>query len=287
MQKAFRETKIRGSIQFPYKIYTSLIPEHFSSFPMHWHDDFEIIWVKSGHLWINIQSKLYLCGPEDILIIPPKYIHSIKQYKKESAHYCNMIFKFSLLEQDTDSWIYKKYFSQFINEPLFESVYFPGGSENQKKLKPFTNILYEARHSFDSSEMKIKAALYNFLDEVKNLLVPETENFKTTKREISRLKPVFSFVEENFSENLTVDHMAETACLSRSHFMTVFKKVTGQTFVNYVNTIRLENAKRMILETDKSILEISEDCGFNNFSYFIRTFKKQYGKTPLSIRKNQ
>lgn len=50
MPVAFRETIIRGSLEFPYKLYSSLIPEFFRNFPMHWHDEFEIIWVRDGHV---------------------------------------------------------------------------------------------------------------------------------------------------------------------------------------------------------------------------------------------
>lgn len=287
MPVAFRETIIRGSLEFPYKLYSSLIPEFFRNFPMHWHDEFEIIWVRDGHVWINIQSKVYLCSPEDIIIIPPKFIHSFRQYKDEPCRYYNAVFSLEILEPNSDSIISKKYFNFLFDNPLFKEIYFPLGHETHTALKPFVKILYDTRHSFNDSEMKIKSALYMYMDIICRLYTSDSNLFKPNYKIISRIKTVLNYVNQNYNKDLTVNEMAQLACLSNSHFMTTFKKITGQTFISYLNLVRLENSKKLISETELSILQISEECGFHNFSYFIRAFKKQYGKTPLCIRKKQ
>ncbi|MCI6732887.1 MAG: AraC family transcriptional regulator, partial [Lachnospiraceae bacterium] len=65
-----------------------------------------------------------------------------------------------------------------------------------------------------------------------------------------------------------------------------FKKISGVSPVNYLIQLRIEQAKRMLKESNLTILEISMECGFNNTSYFIRQFRKYTGKTPREYRRN-
>ena len=72
------------------------IPEFLRSFPLHWHEEFEIIWIESGSACFQVNSEHYFCSKGDILVIPPNCIHDIKQHENECAGYFNILFKFQL-----------------------------------------------------------------------------------------------------------------------------------------------------------------------------------------------
>ncbi|MBO6129158.1 MAG: helix-turn-helix transcriptional regulator [Pseudobutyrivibrio sp.] len=78
--------------------------------------------------------------------------------------------------------------------------------------------------------------------------------------------------------------MAKLIGFSESHFMRFFKEAFGVSFVTYLNDYRLSMAARMLLSTEESVLEISQQVGFENLSHFNRQFKRKYGKTPREYR---
>ena len=98
------------------------------------------------------------------------------------------------------------------------------------------------------------------------------------------MKTVLKYVENHYTEKLTIDDMAELTYYSKSHFMKFFKKTMGTSFTAYLNSYRLTIAARLLLQSDDTILSIAADVGFDNLSYFNRAFKKQYGKTPSVYR---
>ena len=75
--------------------------------------------------------------------------------------------------------------------------------------------------------------------------------------------------------------------LSENHFMRFFKQTLGVSFVTYLRNYRLTKAEEMLYTTDASILDIAQDSGFQNVSYFIREFRNKYGETPLKYRRQK
>ena len=95
---------------------------------------------------------------------------------------------------------------------------------------------------------------------------------------------VIEHIHSNVGEKITVESMASVACLSASHFARVFKMETGKAPMEYVNDLRLERAKKLLLAGDKSMTEIALDCGFGSPSYLSACFQKEYRMTPKEYR---
>lgn len=88
--------------------------------------------------------------------------------------------------------------------------------------------------------------------------------------------------------DISLESAAEYIGLTPAYFSSVFKKETGETFVEYVTRIRLEEAKRLLDETDEKIYAIAERMGYVDAGYFSHVFKKKYGMSPIGYRrKNQ
>lgn len=91
-------------------------------------------------------------------------------------------------------------------------------------------------------------------------------------------------ISEHF-DSVTEGEVASFCGLSYNHFSTAFKKSVGRSFNDYVTLIRLNEAERLIVSSDKSITEIAYSCGFSSTSHFIARFKSQKGVTPYQLRK--
>lgn len=100
-----------------------------------------------------------------------------------------------------------------------------------------------------------------------------------------RLNSIYNFIRENFKRPITLTEVAEQSNLTVPSFARYFKKLTGKTFVQFVNEYRLVHASKLLAEMPTSITDISLESGFNNFSHFSKSFKLYTGKSPLEYRK--
>ena len=92
------------------------------------------------------------------------------------------------------------------------------------------------------------------------------------------------YIEKNFQENINLNKISNYVALSKNYFCNIFKKEVGITVWDYLIRIRMEQAKKMLADTDKKTYEVSEDVGYDDPSYFGRLFKKYTGFTPIEYR---
>ena len=102
---------------------------------------------------------------------------------------------------------------------------------------------------------------------------------------ITLLEIPINYIHANFSENLSLEKLSEISCISISALERRFKKHLGRTPSQYINEVRLREARRLVIETDIPISQIAFQCGFIDPSYFSKRFCKTYGKPPSKLRK--
>ncbi|MGX9134652.1 bifunctional transcriptional activator/DNA repair enzyme AdaA [Rummeliibacillus sp. JY-2-4R] len=96
---------------------------------------------------------------------------------------------------------------------------------------------------------------------------------------------VTKYIDKNYANKLTLDSLADIAHGSPYHLHRTFKKITGVTPVEYIQIIRLNEAKKYLTQTNKTIEKISKYVGLPNTSYFITLFKEKMGLTPAQFRR--
>ncbi|MDP5031371.1 MAG: AraC family transcriptional regulator [Paraglaciecola sp.] len=101
---------------------------------------------------------------------------------------------------------------------------------------------------------------------------------------IDAIKAPVEFVRENYHKDICVEQLAQTAFLSVSALERRFKKYLSKTPKQFINEIRLENARRLLIETRLPIVEVAYRCGFSEHSYFSRQFKALFGTLPSQLR---
>jgi AraC-like DNA-binding protein len=105
-----------------------------------------------------------------------------------------------------------------------------------------------------------------------------------TESEGKRMAQVMSFILAQSHRNVELQEVADVAIMTKEAFCRFFKERTGKTFTEYLNQIRIQQACKLLLETDLSISQIAFQVGFQNLSYFNRTFRKLGGSTPKAYR---
>jgi len=202
-------------------------------------------------------------------------------------------------------------FVQVINTEKLESIFSKlqmilfkakiGRIEPQKVIELFYNILKEVYTNYSNIiNIDIKKFyslkqpfLYNNVDEyyyVFEMVIYEVKERLQLKFEDSRNKEKINtaiiYIKENYSKDLNMAVVSNYISMNYSLFSFNFKQFTGINFVNYLKTIRINEAKRMLEETDEKIIDISKMIGYDNDKYFMKTFKLFCGVSPSEYRKN-
>jgi AraC-like DNA-binding protein len=129
---------------------------------------------------------------------------------------------------------------------------------------------------------------FTLLDSAKAELIPLNQSSPNlNERDGTRMNQVMQFLLENRFQAISLDETAEKANLSKEAFCRFFKLRTGKTFTQYLQQLRIAEAQKLLIETDLGIAEIAFRVGYENLSYFNRSFKKLVTKSPRDYRASQ
>lgn len=138
------------------------------------------------------------------------------------------------------------------------------------------------------SVIELLAILYELsLDKESRILCSSTFSNQDDSSDSRRIQKVINYLHNNYHQkNIRLSDAAKYVNMTDASFSRFMKKRTSKTYIEYLNDLRVGIAARYLVETSKTILEISLDCGFNNISNFNRTFKSKKGFTPTEFREN-
>lgn len=280
----YRENKIHTEDNFPYNTYLCSIPLDFPCVPIHWHDEIELIVIQKGRGTVLVDFNRYLVSAGDIVVVLPGHLHSIDQAFEDSMEYENILFRSDLLFSRTEDICTSAYLRPLItgNLPVDCHIH-PGLCYYEEFSHVIQSIDLLCQKRPVGYQLAVKGHLFQlfFL-----LLSSQTKKApsKTERKSLEKIKFIIHYVEEHYSEPITVEQMASLCYYSSSHFMKFFKTHMGVSFIQYLNDYRLTMARRLLATCTYSVLEVAQQTGFENLSYFNRLFKRKYGITPKQLR---
>lgn len=283
----YREKKAHGDIMFPFNIYPCVIPDMFPEVFNHWHDEMEIIFIKKGRGIVSVDfDSREVIAPAMVFVLPGQ-MHAIRQADHSRMEYENIIFHPRFLYQKNG----ELYDREFL-KPLFDgriqidTFLTPESSHYQRLCAPLIACDEISEKGKAGFPLFAKGQLFLLCYELYSCF-PSNDNIASGKKRLDRVKPALLFIEQHYQEKITVAQAAACTGFSEAHFMRFFKESMGISFVTYLNEYRLSKAEVLLRITDESILYIAQESGFQNFSYFIRSFKAKYGITPLKYREDK
>ena len=278
-----KENKPHGTKDDPFSTYH--IENRGQSFqiPVHWHDELKIIYVKSGFLTVNISGENYIGKPGDAFVVSPGNLHFMGS-QTGTVDYFTFLFPLKYIAFRTDDMLDDKLIEPLNSGHLMIS---PEIKDTVKEQCEQLARVYAAE--IDESESKItgqirkKIILLQFIHELwkKGFIV---ENDTTGRNTVE--KEMVSYIQQNYTGKILLREFGEQFHLSEKYISRYFKEHFHITLSQYVTYLRLEHAKQMLQETDISVTEVAMQSGYQNISYFIRSFKKTYGVSPLKYRKS-
>jgi len=254
------------------------------------HHELEISLVKSGQGEYLIDGKTYEMREGDIFVLNNIEFHQIVNINPR-FEFVNEVIMFD------PRFVWALESNLF--DARFLSIFFERKPTFKNRVERDCPVALEIRNLFVemSEEFREKLPEYQLLLKVKllNILALLTRHYGLTKigkeeyshrkQDLALLNKVTHFIDLHIAEPIRLEDMAAIVYMNPSYFSTFFKKSLGINPSDYLARKRIRRAIEFLQNSDKTILEISTLCGFNNTANFNKTFKKMIGKVPSEVRK--
>ncbi|MDY8093628.1 MULTISPECIES: AraC family transcriptional regulator [Paenibacillus] len=290
MEKQLHETILYPDVSFPYIMYTHTIhassPEGRGFNDLHWHEELQITLVTKGKLVIQVNGIDHELETGQAILINKGVLH-VTTHLTHNGQYVSFNFPEKLLAFYADSAMEKNYVLPYTNSLLL-SLVIKGDVEWQIQI---LQMLWDMKEKFDMKknwgweyEVSIKTVQLWFII-ISNISLSSEEAPKHMKLQQERLQLMLSFIHQNYSDNITLQEIAEVAHLSISECTRSFKRTIHMTPYDYLIKYRIKKSSELLISTDSTITEIAHRVGFNHVNHFIQSFKKHHERTPKNFRK--
>lgn len=239
-----------------------------ANFLTHWHENIEILHILKGSISVLTDANRVTAKKGDIVIINSNHIHSIQSLEDVSEYYCLIIDK-KLCEE----------FDLYTEEIIFQVLI--DDKKASRKFKEITNEMISKKELYKSA---VKSAIMNLMIYIyRNYTISESLlSKKSGNIKIEMIKKSMKYIQDNYNKAISTSDIAKELGLSSPYFCRTFKELTGYTVIFYINLLRCTNAKRLFQTGKYLVSEVALLCGFDNLSYFSRTYKKHIGCLPSS-----
>lgn len=247
----------------------------------HLHSVYEISYVFEGMGTLTIDGETFDLKKGDLFISNDRCIHRVEVNPKNPCGFYVTIFDPEILRGRYPDWA-KKLFVPGTPEKLIYPQLEPYTSDI---LLAIRRILHEQRNRKPGYEMKINSCLFSMIVS----LIRMQEHIQSTDQQRSpeemRKHSALAYIRHNYFKQLSVHDLASLIHVSPRQCSNLFNKWFQCTFVDLLTDVRMEEAKRLLVESEKSVTFIAHEVGYEDISHFIRTFKKRTSYTPAEFRK--
>ena len=259
------------------------VPSPIPSQNIHYHEGYELYYLYGGERYYFIKDKTYHVESGSLVLINKGDIHSTSNFAHHG--YDRVLINFK------DEFIKELLAAAYPSNPLecFEN------SNHTIVLNPkekvFIESLFESMLSHydpetvtDNTYLKFSLMqLLLFIDNTRRHPVSEISSYaNSTHKTISEIT---SYINNHYRENITLDSISNMFYLSPCYFSRTFKKVCGMPFSEYLNNVRVKEARKLLNNTDMSVTTVATAVGFGSNAHFDRVFKRLTGMSPLSFKK--
>jgi len=255
---------------------------------LHWHAHMELIIVKKGQVLFYIDSQPIEVRQGEVLFVPGGSLHvGYSQNEEEVAMDC-IVFNAALFHEWLNDSIHVQLLARYMEGtehfPLLISAIDSSDGELRDELKLIVKELTTKQTGY---QLIVKAQLYAWLVKLARI------NSKTSSLHAhepyfanrDRFKQLIEWIKLHYTDKPSVKQAASMVGLDPFYFCKQFKKLTGRTFIEYVNVYRVAEAERMLKYSEATIGEIANQIGCENAAYFTKLYKQYMGMTPSEARK--
>ncbi len=281
-----KENRQHSTPLIPYSYYNVNIPESLINVPMHWHSEFELNRILRG-------AGEFICGDErftakegEVLLIPPNMLHAAYPLENHELVYQVLVFHPAMIGANTNDRCTIECIRPIINGSVQVSNAIGPESPKYNEIKSSVDCIFSCVFgNLPQLDLLLKSELLRLFWLLDQTEISDSNDTSISYTEI--IRPALEYMMENLQETITIDRLADLSHLSKSYFMSCFKKAVGMGAIEYLTHLRINAACDALSDTSKIISEIAFSCGYSNLSNFNRQFKQIMGCSPKEYRKRK
>lgn len=269
------------------KMWNAEIPSGKPLFQHHSHICFEITVVDSGSGVYSTATGDYPMQAGDIFVFSSNEYHCITEVGLDGLKLTNLHFEPRYLwGNSVDSFSEANMNFCFNHSENFKNRI---QSKNAEIIyKYIEEIKKELFNKYNEYQLQVKSLLNLLLIKLVRDFGYSDHSTAINTMQFKNIKDILTYIDEHFTEKLSLNELAGLANMSPNYFSAFFKKISGVTLWDYISSKRINMAVQLIRRRDsgKNMLEIAMLCGFNNTTNFNKMFKRITGMTPTEYKKN-
>lgn len=282
-----KEKTVHGTALVPIAIHhLSYDSNDKDFFYLHWHYEFEFVYVLEGAILYTIEGKDYCIMAGEGLFINSNELHAAKSYNGLPCEACVLLFHPNIFDSDNQTSTYSRFIYPIINGELKFYNHFRSNIKWQQSIMNLIREIDTLRNEdLSENELLFKSRIFEIWHLCyKNSISSSTESKNSKNYKLKRIQPVLDYIHENYKEEISLETLANILPMSKGQFCHTFKEVMNISPVAYVIRYRILKSCTLLTETDWKVSDISRYVGFNNISYFNREFFKAVRCTPGKYR---
>ncbi len=237
----------------------------------HTHPYYHLFYLSNGEIDFTVNQTKYHLVSGDCIIVPRGSNHSFENNGTTADEHIEV--KFSLKGPLANSEDYKQ--TLFAEKNLLVGLL----------LKRLAREYEELESAADDSARSYLMSVLNVMTEDKRRRRFRAFKYLDADKYSLLSQEIVHYLEEHFSENISLDSLAEALGYNKSYLCVAYKKDTGSTILDSLNIIRIKHAAELIAYSDHDIAYVADACGFSSVNYFNNVFNKYVGTTPGQVRR--
>lgn len=246
----------------------------------------ELVEVTYGRVRAQIGTEITEASSGDIFFIPPEMIFRLESVEG-SATVRGLIFDASIIEENMENFDTELLYMFYVQSRNRATLFEEGHPVHDTLAKLIEDAYLENSVKDVCYKLPIRAGIYLMVTALLRYYCgSKDEQDRIVYHNVLRLRPVITYISENFKDKIYIERLADMINVSPDYFTKMFKDSIGKTPIEYINGLRVNYSMRLLASTEMSMAEIADDIGFCNPNYFHKIFKQYMGVSPLQYRKS-
>ncbi len=281
-----RELVEHGSLFFPIACYCDDL--YADGVMWHWHEEFEYAIAMPGSSIFFVENVPVKLRPGDAIFINSQVLHAVEHSETPETGLHSAVFHPRLISGSRDSIFWEELIQPFLQDSAMRYVILipeiPWQAAALEHLHGAWNAMDQEPEDYENLVRYHLSAALRLL--VKNSPVVTKSISPQEQVDAARVRRMLEYIHGNFAYDLTMKEIAQSINCSNSVCLRCFNQLLGTTPIQYLKNYRLEKAAQMLKTTSKSAKDIALSCGFNDISYFTKSFREKMGCTPKEYQRS-
>lgn len=288
-----KEMVEHGTAFFPIACYHDKLAK--TPVPWHWHDELEALLVIKGEALVAAGKERFVVKSGEGVFINAGVLHGAWDRNASDAQFHSLVFHPRLVGGSMDSIFWQNYLSPLLKSSNLKGIHFSPYLKTCQEGGWHTSAIENIEKAWQSCvqeprgfEFRVREALSELIFLLSQIcLEKKTQLSPKLVRDNERIKKMLQFIHTHYADEIGIREIAASGLISTSEALRCFRATIGTSPMKYVKQFRIHRAAGLLTSTSQKIGDIAALCGFQDMSYFTKTFREMKGCTPGEYRQDR